>query len=366
LPRLALFLLAARVLYWSQNLVRMFWKPLGLFWLSLQWLATVSNHPNGQDTLVSSIGEMTHNIILRYFGKAPCVGVVTEINPNIVDYVPKSLFRFHIQIGGKGEDSSSFSLQETDTLNYASLDSGTLKFEELLVDSLNAGCPMYVIQVSNPKAVIHCFARASRRAMYRANRHYLFLPVVKEGSDIPDSSSMKVENIFTMKEMNYMPDLVVARVTSNMNKTKANAVDAGNFYRSCNNKSLMFCNRSNSKQRECPGNNTSKIPRIMNAEFKIELLTHSFTGPEVSKNLLLDVWIPGADGCGGGFLNSADLFPDKTRDVKGKELTLVTFHYPPFIIMDFDSTPPLYDGIEFRIILEFMRYINFTFRQVSQ
>lgn len=326
----------------------------------------MSNHPNGQDSLVSSIGEMTHNIILRYFGNALCVGVVTEINPNIVDYIPKSLLRFHIKIGGKREDSSSLNLQESDTLNYASLDSGTLKFEELLVDSLNAGCPMYVIQVSNPKAVIHCFSRASRRAMSRANRQYLFLPVVKEGSDIPKSSSMKVENIFTMKEMDYMPDLVVARVTPNMNKTKANTVDVDYFHKSCNNTSLTFCNRSNSKQRECPANNTSKIPRIMNSEFKIELLTHSFTGPECSKNLLLDIWIPGADGCGGGFLNSADLFPDKTKDVKGKELTLVTFHYPPFIILDSVSTPPVYDGIEFRVILQFMRYINSTFRQVSQ
>jgi hypothetical protein len=309
---------------------------------------------------------MTNNIILSHFGNAPCVGIVTEINPNIVDYIPKSLFRFHIQIGGKGEDSSILNLQESDTLDYASLDNGTLKFEEILIDSLNAGCPVYVIQVSNPKAVIHCFARASRRAMFRANRQYLFLPVVKEGSDIPDSSNMEVENIFTMKEMDYMPDLVVARVKPNVNKPKANAVNVDHFYKSCNNKSLTFCNRSDTKQRECVGNSSSKIDRIMSSEFKIELLTHSFTGPKGSKNLLLDVWIPGTDGCGGGFLNSADLFYDKTRDVKGKELTLVTWDYPPFIILDFDSTPPVYDGIEFRVIREFMRYINSTFRQVSQ
>ena len=342
----------------------MFWKPLGIFCLSLQWLTTASNHPNGQDSVVTSIGEMTHRIILSHFGNAPCVGIVTEINPNIVDYIPKSLLRFHIQIGGNGEDSSSLNLQESDTLNYASLNGGTVKFEELLIDSLNAGCPMYVIQVSNPKAVIHCFARASRRAMFRANRQYLFLPVVKEGSGISDSSnssSMNVENIFTMKEMDYMPDLVVARVKPNMDKPKANAVNVDNFYKNCNNKWLTFCNRG-----ECFGNNSSKIARIMSSEFKIELLTHSFTGPRSSKTLLLDVWVPGADGCGGGFLNSADLFYDKTRDVKGKELTLITWHYPPFIIMDFDSTPPVYDGIEFRIIREFMRYINSTFRQVSK
>jgi len=340
----------------------MFWKPLGIFCLSLQWLATASNHPNGQDSVVSSIGEMTHNIIVSQFGNAPCVGIVTEINANIVDYIPKSLFRFHIQIGGNGADSSSLILQESDTLDYASLNDGTLNFEELLIESLNAGCPMYVIQVSNPKAVIHSFARASRRAMFRTNRQYLFLPVAKEGSNISHSSNMEVENIFTMKEMDYMPDLVVARVAQNMNTPKANAVNVDHFN---NTKSLTFCNRSNLKLRECAGNNSSKIARIMSSEFKIELLTHSFTGPEASKALLLNVWLPGTDGCGGRFLNSADLFYDKTRDVKGKELTIVTFHYPPFIILNFDSTPPIYDGIEFRVIREFTRYINCTFRQVS-
>ena len=343
----------------------MFWKPLGIFWLSLEWLTTASNHPNGQDSLVSSIGEMTRSIILRRFGDAPCVGIVTQLNPNIVDYMPKSLIRFHIQIGGKRGDSSILNLQESGTLNYASLDGGTLKFEELLIDSLNAGCPVYVIQVSNPKAVIHCFARASRRAMVRANRHYLFLPVVKEDGDISDSSSssMEVESIFTMKEMDCMPDLVVARVKPNMNTSKANA---DNVAQICNTKFLTFCNRGNSRQRECAGNNSSKIARNVSSEFKLELLTHSFTGPKSSKSLLLDVWIPGKDGCGGRFLNSADLFSDKTRDVKGKELNVITWHYPPFIILDFDSSPPVYDGIEFRVIREFMRYINATFRQVSQ
>jgi hypothetical protein len=309
---------------------------------------------------------MTHSITLSHFGNAPCVGIVTEINTNIVDYVPKSLFRFHIQIGGQAGDLSSFNLQEIDTLDYTSLNDGTLKFEELLIDSLNAGCLMYVIQVSNPKAVIHCFARASRRAVFRANRKYLFLPVVKEGSDISESNGMEVENIFKMKEMDYMPDLVVARVTPNRDKPEANTMNVDHFSNGCNTKSLTFGDRIDSKQRECAGNYSSKIARIVSSEFKIELLTHSFTGRKGSKNLLLDVWVPGTDGCSGQFLNSADLFPDKTRDVKGKELTLVTWHYPPFIILDFYSTPPVYDGIEFRVIREFLRYINCTFRQVSQ
>jgi hypothetical protein len=309
---------------------------------------------------------MTHSIIHSHFEDAPCVGIVTESKPNIADYIPKSLLRFHIQIGAKGRNSSIVNLQESDTMNSASLESGTLKFEEFLIDFLNAGCPMYVIQVSNPKAVIHCFARASRRAMFRANRHYLFLPVVQEACDISDISSVDVGNIFTMKEMDYMPDLVVARFTPNMDKPKANAANVHHFYKSCNTRSLSFWNRSNSEQRESAGENYSKISGIVSSEFKIELQTHSFTGSTFSKNLLLDVWVPGSQGCDGEFLNSADLFPDKTRDVKGKVLTLVTWHYPPFVILDYDATPPVYDGIEFRVIREFLRYINSTFRQVPQ
>jgi hypothetical protein len=342
----------------------MFMKPLGIFWLYLQWLTTASSRPNGQDSLDISIGEMTNSIMLRHFRNAPCVAIVTEINPNIIDYIPKSLLRFLIQIGGKRKDSPILNLQESDTLNYAILNDVTLKFEELLIDSLNAGCPVYVIQVSNPKAVIHCFARASRRAMFRANRKYLILPVVTGGSVISNSSSMEVENIFGMKEMDYMPDLVIARVRPNTDRPKGNAEKVGRFSRSCNNASLTFCYRSNSQQRECTGKGSSKIAGNVSSGFEIELLTHSFTGTESSKTLFLDVWVPDTDGCGGGFLKSAELFIDKTRDMKGKELTIITWDYPPFIIMDFDSNPPLYDGIEFRIILEFLRYINCTFRQV--
>lgn len=347
---------------------RMLWSQLGIFCLSLQWLALAFNHRNDPGALAPSIGEMTHNIILSYFRDASCVGIVTEINPDIVDYIPESLFRFHIQVGGTGKDSSVSNLEETDTLNYASLNNETLKFEELLIDSLNAGCPVYVIQVSNPKAVIHCFARASRRAMFRRNRQYLYLPILKAGNNISDYSGMKAEDIFTMKEMDYMPDVVLARVAPNMNRHKANDVEVDYLYKSCDNilpRPSTFCRRNDSKQRKCNGKNSSKVAGPASSEFKIELLTQRFTGSEISKTLLLDVWLPVADGCNEGFLKSADLFPDKTRDVKGKELTIVTWHYPPFVILDFNATPPLYDGIEFRVVEEFMRHINSTFRQVS-
>jgi hypothetical protein len=287
---------------------------------------------------------------------APCVGIITETNPDIVDYIPELLFRFHIQIGGK--DSSILNLEESDTLDYASLNNETLNFETLLIDSLNAGCPIYVIQVSNPKAVIHCFARASRRALFRANRKYLYLPALQDGFTFSDNTGMNPKDIFTMKEMDYMPDLVVARIMQN--EYIGNEIKDDCRFTICNDidpKTMRFGSN-------CTGSNPSKFLGALSSEIKIELLTHKFIGSESSKNVLLDIWISDIGNCSGKFLRSVGLFPDKTRDMMGKELTLVTWYYPPFIILDFNASPPLYDGIEFRVVLEFLQYINATFRQV--
>jgi hypothetical protein len=342
----------------------MFSELLGTIFVSIQWLTVTSEPGINQDALISSLGEMAHSIILNNFGGAACVGVISEINSDIVDYVPNSLLRYHIRTGRN--DSSILTLEESDTLDYASLNNGTLAFERLLIESLNAGCPIYVIQVSNPKAVVHCFARASRRAMFRANRRYLYLPVLREGSTFYDSTNMNADDIFIMKEMDYMPDLIVAKIVL-QNKDKGTDISANHRFKNIQNigvKTSDFGNRSYSEQRESAENNTSIIVGTVTSEFKIELRTHKFTGSGPSKNVLLDVWIPSSSDCNGKFLRSSDLFPDKTRDVKGKELTLVTWYYPPFIIMDSNANPPLYDGIEFRVVREFLQYINSTFRQV--
>lgn len=347
----------------AHSWVRMFWELVRIISISLQWLAVTSEPGIHQDVLISSVGEMTHNIILNNFGGAACVGVITEINSDVIDYIPKSLLRFHIQIG---RNDSILKLEESDTLDYASLSDGTLAFERLLIESLNAGCPAYVIQVSNPKPVIHCFARASRRAMFRANRQYLYLPIL-QGSTIYDIPDMNADDIFTMKEMNYMPDLVVARIVL-QNKNKRDGINTNHRFKNFKNigiKKYNFEGRNNSTQRECTESNSSIIVGTVTSKFKIELRTHRFVGSETSKNVLIDVWIPNSGECTGKFLRSLDLFPDKTRDVKGKELTLVTWYYPPFVILDLYANPPLYDGIEFRVVREFLRYINSTFRQVE-
>jgi hypothetical protein len=332
--------------------VRSFWELLAIVLTFPLLLATAFDNRNNQATLISSIGEMTQSIISSYFWNATCVGIITEERSEIVSYIPESLLRFHIQI---------YDLEESDTLNYASLNNETLNFEDLLIESLNAGCPLYVIEVSNPKAVVHCFGRASRRAVFRANRQYLYLPVVQGWDDVSDNTHISVEDLFTMKEMNYMPDLLVAKVVRNEGEAAETSVD--DRFERCNNSGPKG-DRNSSKQRKCTGNNPLHILGTASYEFSIQLRTHKFTGSTSSENILLDTWIPGTCDCRGKFLRSVDLFPDKTADIKGKELTLITWYYPPFIILDFEACPPVYDGIEFRVVLEFMRSINSTFRQV--
>ncbi|XP_049948305.1 uncharacterized protein LOC126456604 [Schistocerca serialis cubense] len=58
---------------------------------------------------------------------------------------------------------------------------------------------------------------------------------------------------------------------------------------------------------------------------------------------------------------SADLFPDKLSDLQGREFVFGTFHYPPYVVLD-DKDPTFQDGLESRMILEFLKKVNATCR----
>nr|CAD7397431.1 unnamed protein product [Timema cristinae] len=91
-----------------------------------------------------------------------------------------------------------------------------------------------------------------------------------------------------------------------------------------------------------------------------QLTTHRFVGPAPSQELLLDIWLTE----GNRFLYSNNLFPDKTSNVMGKELTVTSFTYLPYAIIDSSTRPIAYEGTEFRLINELSRKINFTWRAV--
>ena len=269
---------------------------------------------------LNAVGEMTILIIKKQFPDYICVGVITEENADILNYIPDNIFKYHIH------NARHSGIQETNTLNPGKLNDATLKFESLLINTFNAGCPLFVIQVTNPKAVVNCLARSSRRAEYRMNRQYLFLPSPENKTNMDD--------IFSMKEMDYMPDVVIAKI-----------IEADTQSENSNN------TQQNNKYDEEGGRFS------VNGSFKIELRSHAFKGLDKTKINVVDIWKQGE-----GFRYSANIFPDKTKNVEGKKLVLVTFYYPPFNVFNMKTKPPLYDGIEFRVATEYISYVNATFR----
>jgi hypothetical protein len=57
----------------------------------------------------------------------------------------------------------------------------------------------------------------------------------------------------------------------------------------------------------------------------------------------------------------SDLYPDKVLNLMGKRLTMATFNYRPYSIVDLNASPPVFDGTETRIALEFCKKLNATF-----
>ncbi|PSN32793.1 Ionotropic receptor 41a6 [Blattella germanica] len=332
-------------------------KNLSL-WLFLTFLGmSISQINVEKEVLTKSLGEFVFKFINRDFSGAYCIGVITEEDPAIVDYIPKYLYRYHFQIGG--QNSPIQEVQDSSTYDYRTLNNETILFETFLVQSLNSGCPLYVMQVSNPRAVIRCFIRSSRRAMFRLSRFYIFLPVIKNGEIISVN-----EDIFFMKEMNCLPDLVVCRIVQNTTSTTKNLLNPKGLEYFDTKSENITNNYDYLNRRECSAENLNPTESTNTSfgKFVIEFRTHKFVGSNRSESVLLDVWIRGTDTCYGYFQQSGIIFPDKIRNVEGRQVILITWYYPPFIIMDFNAKPNLFDGIEFRIIQEFMKFINATFR----
>jgi hypothetical protein len=92
------------------------------------------------------------------------------------------------------------------------------------------------------------------------------------------------------------------------------------------------------------------------ADFSFQLITHKYRGTtDASEPMLLDTWVPNK-----GFLQGANLFPDKLHNLMGKPFYITTLPYPPFVVLDIVSEPPVHDGFEFRIVKEFARKHQMT------
>ena len=90
-------------------------------------------------------------------------------------------------------------------------------------------------------------------------------------------------------------------------------------------------------------------------EILVGLFTHVFTGKSPYETIHLDTWSSRS-----GFQQSTDLYPNKLTDLQGKNLPIVTIHYPPLAVIDWDKDPSTYDGMELQLIYEWARKLNFT------
>lgn len=81
---------------------------------------------------------------------------------------------------------------------------------------IDAGCLAFVVQTSDVKFMVQTFARLahSPRSIHRANKKYLFVP----SRDVEDAIfETGVKNVFSMREIDFMPDLVIARFVAERN-----------------------------------------------------------------------------------------------------------------------------------------------------
>jgi len=103
---------------------------------------------------------------------------------------------------------------------------------------------------------------------------------------------------------------------------------------------------------------TTKAAREVDGtdNFSFKLITHKYTGTtDTSEPVLIDTWVSNK-----GFIQGANLFPDKLHNLMGKPFYITTLPYPPFVVLDIVSETPVHDGFEFRIVKEFVRKHQMT------
>jgi hypothetical protein len=303
---------------------------------------------------------MTRHIVERYFSHAHCVGIIVE-DDHLLRYILTVVPTVVVVVSAvpKMADSEEFEIFQEETK----------MFDNIIVELLNQGCLSFIIQVNTPELLVEYFYRSSRRSKSRSNNRYLFLPPLESC----ETQSYDATRIFRMKEMDVMPDVAVAKLgrkDETINETCSNRNIAlepdGTDQRQHNNVTKDIphnCTtdtcfyRLNRQAKDGIMTSSHSCPRYD----KIEIVTHRFVGSNPNAELWLDTWISGK-----GFLRGANLYPDKMRNLQGKMVHVAAVpSYPSYTIIDTNSTPPVYDGIELRFVKDFSRQLNFTFRVIT-
>ncbi|XP_049855489.1 glutamate receptor 1-like [Schistocerca gregaria] len=186
------------------------------------------------------------------------------------------------------------------TTERISLASAEDPVEHLLISAMDADCQGLVVRCRDAVAGVDAILRASKLANRRGNRRLLVLPV----AGFPP---INVSAIFALRSIEIVPDIAVAR--------QVDGVDS------------------------------------------FELVTLKFTGEATWRDeLVVARWRRGR----GLEPPSADLFPDRMADMEGRQLVFATINYPPYVILKTESNT--LDGVESRILLEFVSKKNATWR----
>lgn len=142
------------------------------------------------------LGQMTREIVTRYFSSFRCVIFVTDkfsVNNKgtTVNIIAENIGIYYTNINKEAEHG-----RITD---------------KIILEGLDKKCLGIIIQVSDPVQMVLTVTELSRRSMARANRRILFLPPDAPSPDMQMQYSRSVDDVLMMKEMDFFPDLVMAR-----------------------------------------------------------------------------------------------------------------------------------------------------------
>ena len=148
------------------------------------------------DDICRIMGKMTREIAMRYFSSFRCSVLVAESRSvgneeNVGDSIPGNIGSYKIYIN-----------KEAETYNIT---------EKLMLVAMEEKCLGIIIQVSDPVLMVSAISELSRKSETRANRRLLFLPPSSPSAAIRRQFSQAVVDLLKMREMDFFPDLVIAR-----------------------------------------------------------------------------------------------------------------------------------------------------------
>jgi len=142
------------------------------------------------------MGKMTREIVVRYFSSFRCTVVVAESRSvgneeNVGDSIPGNIGSYKIYIN-----------KEAEMHNIT---------KKLMLVAMEEMCLGIIIQVSDPMLMVSALSELSRKSETRANRRLLFLPPSSPSDAIRRQFSQAAVGLLKMREMDFFPDLVIAR-----------------------------------------------------------------------------------------------------------------------------------------------------------